>query len=162
MRRTVKCLLAFGSLLFVQGCSVFDVVGVVYYIGTADQRRVSVALSQFSDSVVLGDFEKAVNFFEENGELIVEGNETIVGKANILGRLKSEKADKVLAYDFKQTSIAVQHDGFMQSGTYRRISVNAEGAANSVEGTFNAEWVSRPAGGWQMHMLRTAPAAAKN
>jgi hypothetical protein len=141
---------------------VFDVPLAIYYIGTADQRRVTVALSQFSDSVVLGDFEKVINFFEENGELTVDGNETIVGKTNILDRLKSEKANKVLAYDFKQTSIAVQHDGFMQSGTYRRISVNAEGAANSVEGTFNAEWVSRPAGGWQMHMLRTAPAAAKN
>jgi hypothetical protein len=141
---------------------VFDVAGVAYYIGTAGQRRVTVAMSQFSDSVVLGDFEKAVNFFDENDELTVGGNETIVGKVNILSYLKSTEANKVLAYDFKQTSIAVRNVGFMQSGTYRRIAVNAEGAVNSVEGTFNAEWVSRPTGVWQMHRLRTSADVPKN
>jgi hypothetical protein len=162
MRRTVKCLVALVFLMSVQACTIFDAFGVAYYIGTTEQRKITAALSQFSDSVVVGDFEKAANLFDENGEFSVDGKETIVGKANILSHLKSIDANRVVVYDFKQSSIELPHEGFRQIGTYRRIAVTADGTANTVEGRFIAEWVIRPAGFLLMHRLHMSPTVVAN
>jgi hypothetical protein len=161
MRCNLKYILALGSLSLLQGC-VSEVVSVIYYVGTADQRRVTVAMSQYSDSVVLSEPDKAIAFFDENAELSVQGQQTIVGKANILAHLKSLGPNKVLAYDFKETSITLHHEGFVQSGTYRQIVVTVEGAATTVEGTFEAEWVNPPARGWLMRRLQTSPTVVAN
>ena len=154
--------LALGSLSLLQGCSVFDVGAVIYYVGTTEQRQATAAMSQYSDSVVLGDHERATTFFDENAELTVEGQQTIVGRTSILAHLKSVGANKVLANDFKQTSIYVERKGFVQTGTYRQIVVTTQGATTTIEGKFDAEWVKRPDQGWLMRKLHLSPTMVTN
>jgi hypothetical protein len=170
MRFTLKYLLAYvlafvlvsGSLSLLQGCSPFDVAGAIYYVATTDQREVTVAMSQYGDSVVLGDREKEAAFFDENAELTVEGQQAIVGRASILDHLKSVGANKMLANDFTQTAIYPESVGYVQTGTYRQIVVTAEGATTTEEGKFEAEWVKRPARGWSMRRLHTSPTVIAN
>jgi hypothetical protein len=136
----------------------FDVAGAIYYVSTAEQRRVTVAMSQYGDSMVLGDHEKTVAFFDENAELNVEGQQAIVGKADILAHLKSVGANKkLLANDFMQTSIYPEHEALIQTGTYRQIVSSAEGATTTVEGKIEAAWVKRPDHGWLMRRLHISP-----
>jgi hypothetical protein len=68
----------------------------------------------------------------------------------------------VVVYDFKQSSIELPHEGFRQIGTYRQINVTADGTANTVEGTFIAEWVIRPAGVLLIHRLHMSPTVVAN
>ena len=166
MRFTLSLLLAYvlalGSLTLLQGCSPFDVGAAIYYVATTEQREVTVAMSQYGDSVVLGDHERATTFFDANAELTVEGQQAIVGKAGILVHLKSIGTNKVLANDFKQTAIYPESVGFVQTGTYRQIVVTAEGATTTVEGKIEAEWVKRPAQGWLMRRLHISPTKVTN
>jgi len=166
MRFTLSLLLAyvlaFGSLSSLQGCSPFDALVVINYVSKAEQREVTVAMSQYGDSVVLGDHEKATAFFDEEAELAVEGQQAIVGKAGILVHLKSIGTNKVLANDFKQTAIYPESVGFVQTGTYRQIVVTVDGATTTVEGRFEAEWVKRPAKGWLIRRLHTSPTLVAN
>ena len=158
----LACVLALGSLTLLQGCSPIDVGAAIYYVATTEQRQVTMAMSQYSDSVVLGDHERATTFFDENAELTVEGQQAIVGKAGILAHLRSVGVNKVLANDFTQTSIFVERKGFVQTGTYRQIVVTAEGATTTVEGKFDAEWVKRPVQGWLMRRLHISPTKVTN
>ena len=139
-----------------------EIGGAIYYVATTEQREVAVAMSQYGDSVVLGDHEKEAALFDENAELTVEGQQAIVGKAGIRTHLKSVGANKVLANDFKQTAIYPESVGFVQTGTYRQIVVTAEGATTMVEGKFEAEWVKRPVQGWQMRRLHLLPNKVTN
>jgi len=171
MRCTLKYLLAnvlafvlaFGSLSLLQGCSPLDVAGgAVYYVARIEQREVTVAMSQYGDSVVLGDHEKTTAFFDENAELIVEGQQAIVGKAAILAHLNSVGTNRVLANDFKQTAIYPKSVGFVQTGTYRQIVVTSDGSTTTMEGKFDAEWVKHPSQGWLMRRLHTSPTLVAN